>query len=99
MCIRDRDNLAGAMLEDLGCVNIAARQPSLLEELTLEAIVVEDPDCIFISVMGGDEEAALAVVEETLGQNPCLLYTSVRHGGHLAGSPHHHSHRHLRHRL
>ena len=75
------DNLAGAMLEDLGCVNIAARQPSLLEELTLEAIVVEDPDCIFISVMGGDEEAALAVVEETLGQNPAWQgLTAVKEG-------------------
>ena len=75
------DNLAGTMLEDLGCVNIAARQPSLLEELTLEAIVVEDPDCIFISVMGGDEEAALAVVEETLGQNPAWQgLTAVREG-------------------
>ena len=75
------DNLAGAMLEDLGCVNIAARQPSLLEELTLEAIVVEDPDCIFISVMGGDEEAALAVVEETLRQNPAWQgLTAVQEG-------------------
>ena len=75
------DNLAGAMLEDLGCVNIAARQPSLLEELTLEAIVVEDPDCIFISVMGGDEEAALAVGEETLGQNPAWQgLTAVKEG-------------------
>lgn len=75
------DNLAGAMLADLGCVNIAARQPSLLEELTLEAIVVEDPDCIFISVMGGDEEAALAVVEETLGQNPAWQgLTAVKEG-------------------
>ena len=75
------DNLAGAMFEDLGCVNIAARQPSLLEELTLEAIVVEDPDCIFISVMGGDEEAALGVVEETLGQNPAWQgLTAVREG-------------------
>ena len=75
------DNLAGARLEDLGCVNIAARQPSLLEELTLEAIVVEDPDCIFISVMGGDEEAALAVVEETLGQNPAWQgLTAVQEG-------------------
>ncbi|HIV31095.1 MAG TPA: ABC transporter substrate-binding protein [Candidatus Pullichristensenella excrementipullorum] len=75
------DNLAGAMLEDLGCVNIAAREPSLLEELTLEAIVVEDPDCIFISVMGGDEEAALAVVEETLGQNPAWQgLTAVKEG-------------------
>ncbi len=75
------DNLAGAMLADLGCVNIAARRPSLLEELTLEAIVVEDPDCIFISVMGGDEEAALGVVEETLGQNPAWQgLTAVREG-------------------
>ena len=75
------DNLAGAMLEDLGCVNIVARQPSLLEELTLEAIVVEDPDCIFISDMGGDEESALAVVEETLGQNPAWQgLTAVREG-------------------
>ena len=75
------DNLAGAMLEDLGCINIAGKQPSLLEELTLEAIVVEDPDCIFISVMGGDEEAALAVVEETLGQNPAWQgLTAVQEG-------------------
>ena len=75
------DNLAGAMLADLGCVNIAARQPSLLEELTLEAIVVEDPDCIFISVMGGDEEAALGIVEETLGQNPAWQgLTAVQEG-------------------
>lgn len=75
------DNLAGAMLEDLGCINIAGKQPSLLEELTLEAIVVEDPDCIFISVMGGDEEAALAVVEETLGQNPAWQgLTAVKEG-------------------
>lgn len=75
------DNLAGAMLEDLGCINIAAKQPSLLEELTLEAIVIEDPDCIFISVMGGDEEAALGVVEETLGQNPAWQgLTAVREG-------------------
>ena len=64
------DNLAGVMLEDLGCVNIASKHPSLLEEMTLEAIIAEDPDCIFISVMGGDEEAALHVVDETLGQNP-----------------------------
>ena len=75
------DNLAGAMLEDLGCINIAGKQPSLLEELTLEAIVVEDPDCIFISVMGGDEEAALGVVEETLGQNPAWQgLTAVQEG-------------------
>lgn len=64
------DNLAGVMLEDLGCDNIASRVPSLLEELTLESIVAADPDCIFISVMGSDEDAALAALDTSWGQNP-----------------------------
>ncbi len=64
------DNLAGVMLRDLGCDNIADRQPSMLEELTLESIVTEDPDFIFVSVMGSDEDAALASLDATLGQNP-----------------------------
>lgn len=64
------DNLAGVMLEDLGCDNIASRVPSLLEELTLESIVAADPDCIFISVMGSDEDAALAALDASWGQNP-----------------------------
>lgn len=64
------DNLAGAMLLDLGCDNIADRHPSLLDELTLESIVSENPDHILISIMGSNEDAALAALEETLGQNP-----------------------------
>ena len=75
------DNLAGVMLQDLGCVNLADKYPSLLEELSLEAIVMEDPDWIFVSVMGGDEEAALAAVKETLGTNPAFqALTAVREG-------------------
>ena len=68
--VKGRDNLAGAMLEDLGCVNIAEKQPSLLEELTLEAIITENPAYVLISVMGSDTDAALRSVEQTLGQNP-----------------------------
>lgn len=77
------DNLAGVMLEDLGCVNIASKQPSLLEELTLEAIVAEDPDCIFVSVMGSDEDAALAALDATLGQNPAWQGLSAIKAGRL----------------
>ncbi len=77
------DNLAGVMLRDLGCVNIADRQNSLLEELTLEAIVAGDPDFVLISVMGGDEEAALAVVEDTLGQNPAWQGLRAVQAGHV----------------
>ena len=64
------DNLAGVMLRDLGCDNLAERVPSMLEELTLESIVAADPDCIFISVMGSDEDAALAALDASWGQSP-----------------------------
>lgn len=75
------DNLAGAMLLDLGCDNIADRHPSLLEELTLESIVAENPDHILISIMGSNEEAALAALDETLGQNPAWqALDAVRQG-------------------
>ena len=64
------DNLAGVMLADLGCDNIVDRYPSLLEELTLESIVAENPDVILVSIMGSDEDAALAALEESVGSNP-----------------------------
>ena len=63
------ENLTGFMLRDLGADNIADRQDSLLENLSLEAIVAEDPDHIFITTMG-DEEAALAYFAENWETNP-----------------------------
>ncbi len=75
------DNLAGAMLADLGCVNVVDLHPSLLEDLSLEAIVMEDPDWILISVMGGDEQAALRALDESLGRNPAYqALTAVQEG-------------------
>ena len=64
------DNLAGVMLRDLGCDNLAECVPSMLEELTLESIVAAAPDCIFISIMGSNEDAALAALDASWGQNP-----------------------------
>ena len=79
--VKGRDHLAGIMLEDLGCVNIAERQPSLLEELTLEAIIAENPAYVLISVMGADTGAALQSVEQTLGRNPAWqALDAVREG-------------------
>lgn len=73
------DNLAGAILEDLGCVNIAGE--AMLEEVTLEAIVAADPQYIFVTTMGADEDAALATLEATLGANPAWqALTAVREG-------------------
>jgi len=75
------DNLSGLMLRDLGCVNLVDKHPSLLEELSLESILLEDPDWIFVSVMGGDEEASLAALNATLGANPAFAsLTAVKEG-------------------
>ena len=63
------DNTAGIILRDLGCRNIVDDNPSLLEELSTEKIIEEDPDYIFISTMG-DEEAALAFMNDNMMNNP-----------------------------
>lgn len=68
--VKGRDNPAGVMLADLGCVNVVELHPSLLEELSPEAIIMEDPEWIFVTVMGGNEEDALDAVETTFGKNP-----------------------------
>lgn len=63
------DNMTGEMLAELSALNIADSESSLLEELSLEAIVRADPDFIFITTMG-DEEAAIAQYEAQLAANP-----------------------------
>ena len=81
------DNLAGIMLKDLGCVNIAEGDDAILEELSLEAIIAADPDYVFISVMGGDEAAAMAAVDAQLGSNPAWQAMSAVMNGEVHGLP------------
>ena len=51
------DNMACRILRDLGTDNIAARHDSLLEELSMETILAEDPDYIFVTTMGNSQKA------------------------------------------
>ena len=53
-----------------GCVNIADSDSSLLDDLSLEAIVKEDPDFIFVTIQGTNTEAALKNVDTLLKSNP-----------------------------
>ena len=59
----------GIMLKDLGCVNIADGS-DLLEELSLERIISDDPEHIFIVQQGNDDEGTKRAIEETLSGNP-----------------------------
>lgn len=64
------DNVLGEMLADLGCVNIADSDNSLLENLSIEAIIKADPDYIFAVLQGSDSSEAQKVLNETLLSNP-----------------------------
>lgn len=64
-----KGTVGGEILADLDTVNIADSD-SLLEDLSMEAIIADDPDYIFVTTQGSDTEAALANVKELLIDNP-----------------------------
>ena len=70
-----RNNLTGAMLKDLGCINLADTEDGLLEQLSLEMVVKADPDFIFITTMGADDKA-LQQLADTLTGSP--VWQSLR---------------------
>jgi len=61
--------VGGEILADLDTINIADSE-SLLEDLSMEAIIQADPDYIFVTTQGSDYEAAIANVEELMISNP-----------------------------
>lgn len=65
-----QDNVLGEMLAALDCINIADREDSLLEDLSMEVIMEEDPDYIFLVYQTSDPSVAQAVADETLRRNP-----------------------------
>lgn len=65
-----QDFLLGEMLSDLGCVNVADSETSLLEELSLESILAADPDYIFVVLQGSDSTDAQETLEKALLSNP-----------------------------
>ncbi len=76
-----RDSVLGEMLADLGCVNIADHNESLLENLSMEAIVAADPDFIFAVLQGSDPGPAEKTLEAELLNNPAWNgLTAVREG-------------------
>lgn len=63
------DHMVGTMLSDIGVDNIAERHESLLEDLSMETIIDENPDFIFVVIMG-KVDAAIATLENGIMANP-----------------------------
>ena len=72
-------NFVCVMLRELGTYNIAENAPVLLDGLSLEEIVLENPDYIFISTMG-KEEAAKAYLDSVLQEDAWQHLDAVREG-------------------
>ena len=67
---KNSDNIAGAILKDLGAANIADSESGLLEDLQMESILAADPEFIFVTTMGASQEAALKSLDELLHSDP-----------------------------
>lgn len=64
------DNVLGEMLKNLGCINIADTNESLLENISIEYIIQEDPDFIFFVQQGNDLEGVKKNIDTFINQNP-----------------------------
>ena len=74
------DNMTGEMLSDLGAVNIADSDTSLLEDLSMERILEEDPEIIFVTTMG-DSNEAIKRFEADIKSHPAFAsLTAVKEG-------------------
>ena len=67
---KNHKNVMGEMLRDFGCINIADQNDSLLENLNIESILLENPDKIFIVETGDNEEGIRPCVESLFEENP-----------------------------
>lgn len=71
------DNFVCAMLKELGTNNIAEKAPVLLDGLSLEEIVVSNPEHIFITLMGS-QDAATDYMNSVLAENGWNSLTAVQ---------------------
>ena len=75
------NSVLGEMLAALGCVNIADSDASLLEELSMEAILAADPERIFIVMQGSDQEKVRQTLESAVLSNPAWQQLSAVKNG------------------
>lgn len=71
----------GEMLRDVGCINIADGDGGLLENLSIEAIMREEPYHIFATTMGSDTQKAVELLEEIINGSPAWSSLEAVRGG------------------
>lgn len=62
--------ILGEMLADLGCINIADSDTSILETLSVESVIRQEPYRIFVVTMGDNTEKAVENLNNMMQENP-----------------------------
>lgn len=74
-------SILGEILRDLRCTNIADSDETLLENLSIERILQEDPDHIFLAPYGDDQAGVQTHLERLLTEEPAWAQlTAVKEG-------------------
>ena len=68
--VQNSSTQTGAMLADLGAVNIADENPSLLSDFSIEAVIEADPEYILLLPMGNSTEASQSALEQLITSDP-----------------------------
>lgn len=78
-----QDNMVSLMAAELGADSITARQSSLLEELSMEIILQEDPDYILAVPMGDTEKAQAALAASIEADPAWSSLSAVKNGRYI----------------
>ena len=73
------NNFVCIMLQQLRTCNIAEKAPILLDGLSMEEILISDPDAIFFTTMGS-EESAVSYMDSLLSDPVWSSLTAVKEG-------------------
>lgn len=76
---RAPDHFVCIMLDELGAYNIADDAEVLLDSLSLEEILLQDPDYIFLTTMGS-EDAAVSYIQDLFSQEGWRDLSAVKNG-------------------
>lgn len=76
-------SVLGEMLAALGCINIADSDSSLLESLSVEVILREDPEYVFVVQVGDDAGAVRENVNNMMKENAAWQELSAVREGRL----------------
>ena len=69
LVVQNTSGMAGAIVRDLGAVNVADEHPSLLSDFSLEAAVEANPDYVLVLAASDDAATAQKYYDQVAGSN------------------------------